>query len=210
MQTLPNLSPAVTADVFTGLCDGLPTPTTDTPEARAAREETAMAAVAALYPTDAFQALLAARIVGAEYQAQDCFRRAKQPDLDPKAAHQIRAQANALMRHADSGLRALQRLQAQWEKAEAERNPVAMERAGYHFKEVPTPPPTTEELPFEQRPEAEQYIVMYTDRAKEIRAHRGLPPHCTFGPPEPHIIEAIVTGTGPLFEALDHRPPPTV
>ena len=208
MQSLPNLPPSIASEVFATLCDSLPPPATDTSEARAARYETAMAAVAALCPTDAFQALLAARIVIADYQAKDSLRLANQPGQDPKTARQCRAQSNAMMRNADSGLRALQRIQAKWEKAEAERNPVAMERAGYWFKDVsvPLPDASPEPPPFEQRSEAEQYAAIYPERAARIRAHGGLPPDTDFGPPEPHIVVDLVNGTSPILRALDRLP----
>jgi len=49
----------VTIEVYAGLCDLLPPPRIDTPEACAARADTAMAAVAALHPADASEAVFA-------------------------------------------------------------------------------------------------------------------------------------------------------
>jgi hypothetical protein len=200
MQFLPNLPPAVSREVHTNLRDALPAPVPDTPESRADREETAMAAVTALHPNDALEALLAAQVIIVDYQAKDCFRTAKLPGLDPKAISECRVRGNALLRLMQSGTRLLQRTQAKAAKAEAEQR--------HHLHDLPTPAPTTEEPPFEERPEAEQYVIIHPERAKLIRVHRGLPPKCTFGPPTPDIIAAIVTGTGPLFQALDHRPLP--
>lgn len=60
MQAIPDLPATVTREVFATLRCLLPPPVTDTPEARADREETAMASVIALYPADAFEADLAA------------------------------------------------------------------------------------------------------------------------------------------------------
>jgi hypothetical protein len=60
-ETLPNLPPAIARQIFHTLTATLPPPVTDTPEDRAARDEAAIAAVAALHPADAFEALLAAQ-----------------------------------------------------------------------------------------------------------------------------------------------------
>ena len=115
--TLPNLPDSIAREVFATLCGTLPPPVTDTPEARAAREETAMAAVAALLPANAYEALLAAQIILANYHAKDCLRLAALPGQDFDDARHCRAQANAMMRQEQSGLRALQRTQATREKA---------------------------------------------------------------------------------------------
>jgi hypothetical protein len=77
-------------------------------------------------------------------------------------------------------------------------------RAGYWFHEItmppapavsepaaaeappdPTPPPAPAETAkrrFEGMSEAEQYAIIYPDRAALIRAAGGLPPRCEFGP----------------------------
>jgi hypothetical protein len=55
--------------------------------------------------------------------------------------------------------------------------------------------------------EAEQYAVNYPRRAALFRTHGGLPLNCTFGAPEPHIVEAIVNGTSPVFLELDQPIP---
>ena len=34
---------------------------------------------------------------------------------------------------------------------------------------------------------------------------RGLPARLDFGPPEPEIVEALVTGTSPILRELDQR-----
>ena len=212
MQSLPNLSPAISREVFASLCGLLPPPVPNTPEARADREATAMDAVASLIPANAFEALLASDIVAASYHAKDCLRLAVLPGQDPDEARRHRAQANAMLRQEQSGLRTHQRTQAMREKAEAERNPAAMERAGYWFKDVsvplPEPSPTEPEpAPTAELTEVEQYAVFYPDRAARIRAHGGLPPRVEFGVPEPHIVDGIVNSTSPILLALD-RPAP--
>jgi hypothetical protein len=209
MQSLPNLAPSVAREVFATLCGSLPPPVTDTAENRAARDQTAMSAVAALHPSDAFEALLAAQIIAADAHAKDSLRLAVAPGQNAEAARQCRAQASAMMRQMQGGLRALQRTQAMREKAEAAMNPAAMERAGYWFRDisvpaappVPTAPPEPPELT-----EIERYVAVYPDRAARIRAAGGLPARLDFGPPDADIVDAIVNGTSPMFLALD-RPP---
>ena len=175
MQTLPNLPASVSREVFATLCASLPPPVTDTPEARAAREETAMAAVAALLPANAYEALLAAEIVAANYNAKDCLRLAVQPGQDPDDARRIRAQANAMMRQEQSGLRALQRTQATREKAEAERNPAAMQRAGYWFKDVSVPLPEPSPAQPEPSSSADPSASEFTDLTEAEQTPRSTP-----------------------------------
>jgi hypothetical protein len=224
IPTLSNLPPAIAREVFANLRSALPLPVPDTAEARAAREEAAVAAVAALDPADAFEAQLAAQIVGADAQAKECFRLAVVPGTTPEAAHCHRAQAAVMMRHMQSGLRMLERRQAAREKALAALQPAAMERAGYWFHEItvspapavsepaaaeappdPAPPPPAEPVKpdFEDMREAEQYAIIYPDRAARIRAAGGLPPRCEFGPPAPDLVAALVSGVSPILRALD-------
>jgi hypothetical protein len=51
--------------------------------------------------------------------------------------------------------------------------------------------------------EADHYALIYPRRARDIRHHRGLPPDCSFGPPDDDLVHAIVTGTTPSLRALD-------
>jgi hypothetical protein len=250
---LPNLPPSVAREVYANLCDLLPSPRTAAQEDRDARDETAMAAVAALYPADAFEALLAAEIVGADACAKDSLRLAVQPGQSLATIFRCRAQASAMMRHAQGGYRALQRRQWVREKAEAAMHPAAMERAGWWFRDasvpapdeapepgagegraagqmeagqmeaaqpaapppavappsVPPPGPAPGRPGFSDLTEAEQYAVIYPARAALIRANGGLPATVnagldpTFGPPEPELVEALVSGTSRILLALD-------
>ena len=157
----------------------------------------------------------------------DSLRLAVLPDQDPEAIHRCRAQASAMMRHMESGLRALQRTQAMREKDEAAMHPGAMDRTGYWFREVSTPargegpgpqPAAASEAEEVSRPadlaialgesrtEAEQYVAIYPDRAARIRAYGGLPPRLDFGPPAPKIVAELVNGASPSLQALDHHP----
>jgi hypothetical protein len=119
----------------------------------------------------------------------------------------------------------LERRQAAREKALAALQPAAMERAGYWFHEITVPPapaasePAAAEAPpdpapppppaepvkpdFEDMSEAEQYAIIYPDRAARIRAAGGLPPRCEFGPPAPDLVAALVSSTSPVLRALD-------
>ena len=51
--------------------------------------------------------------------------------------------------------------------------------------------------------EADHYAITYPRRAALIRSLGCLPAPCTFGPPEPDLVQAIVTGTSPILRALD-------
>jgi len=210
-QTLPHLPPAVVFHTFQALTAALPPPVPDNPAERVSRDESAIAAVAALYPADAFEARLAARIVAADAHAMDCLRLAIQPGQDPVDVRRNRAQANSMMRQSQSALHALQRRQAAREKAEAALHPAAMERAGYYFRDVSVPAPDEAPPPAPADPppaadiaaEADQYAAIYPDRAARIRANRGLPQKLDFGPPSPELVHAIVTGSSPILRALD-------
>jgi hypothetical protein len=197
---LANLPASLAREAFAELCASLPPRRDETAEARAARDELAMAAVAALHPADAFEARLAVRIVAMDAHAADALRSAGLAVNDPAELRRCRAQAASMARNSDSALRELNRMQARREKLEAEMNPAAMERAGYWFRDcsVPAPesPPPDEAEP--QRTEAvidaeaAKYEVMYPARAARIRAAGGLPAKLDFGPPEPDIVAALL------------------
>src|SRR5262245_11262854 len=125
MHYLPNLPPAVSREVFATLCTSLPPPENDTPEARVERDDTAMAAVAALHPADAFEAKLAADIVAAEAMVMDCRRLAYEHRSDLTATLRCRAQARGTMREMRGLLRELRCMQAERDKALAEMHPAA-------------------------------------------------------------------------------------
>ena len=129
---------------------------------------------------------------------------------DPMEQRRCRAQAASMARQSDAALRSLHRIQALREKQLAQTHPAAMERAGYWFREATVPEPAPEPAPAEppaqaELTEAEKYAVIYPDRAARIRACRGLPARLDFGPPEPEIVEALVSGTSPILRELDQR-----
>ncbi len=57
--------------------------------------------------------------------------------------------------------------------------------------------------PRDLRFEADQYAVIYPRRAREIRQYGGLPPDCSFGPPDDDLTREIANGTTPILRALD-------
>jgi hypothetical protein len=114
------------------------------------------------------------------------------------------------MREMRALLRDYRRMQAERDKALNEMHPAAMERAGYWFREATVPEPAPEPAPAEppaqaELTEAEKYAVIYPDRAARIRVSRGLPARLDFGPPEPEIVDALVSGTSPILRELDQR-----
>jgi hypothetical protein len=63
--------------------------------------------------------------------------------------------------------------------------------------------PETDEPPRDLDAEADYYAIVYPDRTRLIRQNGGLPPDCTFGPPDDALVHAIVTGTSAALRALD-------
>ncbi len=199
-------------EYFVQLCGELPELLGEDPEARAARQKSAMDAVLALHPDDAFEARLAVRIVAADAHAADALHSAALAAGDPEKVRQCRAQAASMMRQSDSALRNLLRIQARREKQEAESHPAFMGRAGYWFKEAsaaapdhdPAPVPTQPAPEHEPQPDIEAdarlYAAMYPDRVQRIREAGGLPSRLDFGPPEPEIVTALLRGVVPPGE----------
>ena len=130
MHTLPNLPDSITREVFATLCGSLPPALTETPEARASRDDVAIASVAALHPTNAFEAKLAADIVLAEAHYAASLRQAGEHRGDLAATSRCRTLAMGMLRQMRGLLRDYQRMQAERDKALAAMHPAAMERAG--------------------------------------------------------------------------------
>jgi hypothetical protein len=204
----PDLPVSLAREMFALLCGMLPPLATGTPKACAARQASAMRAAAALYPTDAFEVRLAARIVAMDAHAADALRLAGLAGDDAMEVRRCRAQAISMSRQSDSALRALQRMQAKRDKQLAEMHPAAMERAGYWFRDcsVPEPSPEPAAAPSDEelaRTEAQidadaaLYEVLYPARVARIRAAGGLPADLNFGPPEPDIVAALLRRSKP-------------
>jgi hypothetical protein len=64
-------------------------------------------------------------------------------------------------------------------------------------------PEDADDPPRDLPTEADRYALIYPRRAQEIRSNGGLPPDCSFGPPDDDLVRAIVTGTTPALRALD-------
>src|SRR6478735_10181390 len=120
MHTLPNLPPSIVRELFASLRESLPDPAIASPEARAAREDLAMAEIAALHPADAIEGELAVQVVAAGAWAKDCLRLAREYRNDLAETVRCRAQAMTMMRQMQTALGRLERRQATREKAEAE------------------------------------------------------------------------------------------
>jgi hypothetical protein len=191
----PDFPVALAREVFARLCGSLPPPVVDTPEARAVRDDLAYAAVEALYPVDAAEALLAVQVVTTDARALACLRLADMPGRTEVEAHRNRAQALAMMRISHTALRALERRQAARQKAEDAAWQVA----------APAPAPEPAEEPEQSgiEAEADQYAIIYPQRAARIRACGGLPQPCDFGPPRDALVRVIANGDSPILRALD-------
>jgi hypothetical protein len=197
-------------EYFAELCRELPPVPDEDLEARAARQNSAMDAVVALHPENAFETRLAVRIVATDAHAADALRAAALAAGDAEKVRQCRAQAASMARHSDAALRALLRIQAIREKQEAAMHPAAMARAGYWFKEVSVPGPDPDPGPSPTQPKSEPepeidaevrlYAALYPDRVARIRAAGGLPPRLDFGPPEPEIVAALLRGAVPCSQ----------
>jgi hypothetical protein len=211
---LPHLTPGVAREVFADLCGSLPPPHTDSPEARADRDETAMSAVASLRPNDPFEARLASQIIAANAHAMDCLRAAVQPNQQPEDVRRNRAQAATMMRHMHGGLRHLRHEQATRHKAD-ERQSATTQRTDTTIAKPPALPSPAQQQPHRAitpRPatppadiiaEAERYVAIHPKRAALIRRRHGLPASLYFTAPPPAIVQAIINGTTPNLRALD-------
>jgi hypothetical protein len=198
MHTLP---PTIAREAYARVCSSLPPPVPDTPETRAARNESAMMAVADLRPATAYEARLAVEIVAADAHAMDSLRLAARHCDDIDATLRCRAQATAMMRQVRSTRLMLEREQMARPKVAA---PVPVETRAAPPQTAPEPAPAPDPI-FE----AEKYAVMHTDDAARIRANgrqrlpimTGLDPAIT--PPDPDIVEALINGATPVLRELD-------
>jgi len=318
MVTMNNIAPPDLALVLTfhsyyqlfhTLAGTLPPPVNDTPEALAARTHAAMDKVAAMLPTNANEAELAAQCVAMRAQADHVLRALRKHEGDLAVETKLNAQYNAMVRTSSAVLGRLQRTQAIRHKREADgaalkadestqyvvtrwmqqameagpvpAAPTAERAAPAPAGEPPTPgsdpvpiaqppapapaaapapdlsaapppaaaltlpplsvlppvsapvaaclpgtstpapiatpepaagpprsgpmasPAEADEPPRDLPTEAERYAVVYPRRAQEIRRYGGLPPDCTFGPPDDELMRAIINGSSPALRALD-------
>jgi len=201
-----------------------PAPGND-PDARAHRNNAAIAEVAAMLPANADEAAIAVQCVASRAYALESLRLAGAHQADASFAAPCHARGTRLLREARASGSLLLRLQAERRKREADTT--AADQAawtehcaiGLMTRALADPPPPPAEasppppepqvpaaddcLPDDLAVEAERYAVIYPQRAAQIRALGRLPDHVTFGPPSPELVHAIVTGTTPALRALD-------
>jgi len=187
IDSLPQLPPTIARHTIFLLLESLPPPLSDTPAERAARDEAAIASLAALNPADAFEARLAARAVAADSRATECLRLASVPKLHPDRVDRCIRQANAMMRASEAALRSLRAMQAAREKAQ---------QALPQTAPAPAEPPARDIAA-----EAEHYARGNPRDAAGIRRLGRLPDGHAPMPPE--LVQAIATGTSSTLRALD-------
>ena len=213
IYVLPNIPEPLSRAICADLIGNLPPPADDTQEQRALRDERAITALAHYIPENAAEAELAADIVAAEFHAKDALRSAARSRNDPAETERCRRQHALMMRTMHSGLRTLLRIQAERRQLEDAGHPAAMLRAGHlHSGMLPPEPELPAAAPesrppamprYEEMTTAEQFAVIYPDRAAAIRRHGGMPPAATFPPPDRAIVREIATGDSAVLLALD-------
>ena len=191
-------------EIFANLRTLLPLPATDTPEAYDARDQRAVAAVIALGPATVAEAEQAVTVVAARFHAEDALRAATQPNLPTDATQNYRAQVALMVRTTQSAMRTLLQLRAaRWPRTAATTQPQPQPQSAAAEPPPPEKPPYD---PFANLTEPEHWCVTHPGPAARIRAERGLPKRPDFNVPKRDIVQAILTGTSPIFRALDKTP----
>jgi hypothetical protein len=181
--------------------------------------DAAIAEVASMLPANIEEAKVAARAVSADAQASDCIRHARLLFNDHAAAMRCHAQASLMMRTANAARALLLRLQTARHKREAVPANCDKDAWTEHCAaglmadrrdDAPTAPPPAAPPPsedaadrFARYDQAEQYAVLYPQRAAEIRAYGGVPPTASYGPPEPELVCALIASTSPILRKID-------
>jgi hypothetical protein len=148
MHTLPNLPDTIAREVYASLCKFLPPPTPNTAEARAVRDDDAMEAVAALHPTDAADAHIAADIVILEATGRDGLLLANDHHADIATVIRCRAQAASSFRQMRTMLREYRSIQAERDKAlDAMHRRDGARRLLFRDVSVPAPAPIARTWP---------------------------------------------------------------
>ncbi len=210
----------------------LPLTANNTPEEESLRDHAAIAQVTCMIPVNAMEATLAAQYVSANAQATECQRLARDPKLTIEWVLKCHAQSASCMRQSQGALRLLLRVQAVREKREADS--VRLNSANWTehcaanlmaqvlpdaqpaaYTEPPPPPapltqatpepPADDEPKFDPTAAAEEYAMLYPNRAALIRQHGGLPDNITFGPPERRVVRALLATHTPALLALDRE-----
>jgi hypothetical protein len=160
--SLPNLSPDISRDILDTLIETLPHPDVTTPENYAARDEAAIAAVAALEPADIIEAHMAIMIVAADAHAQVCLRLADRPGADERRCRKVAA---SMARQVETLRRDLRKHQVSRVKAGAAAGQGSA-RNGCWVRKVAVPSPATG---------AELYELINPQRAEQARARLVAP-----------------------------------
>jgi hypothetical protein len=205
MNAIPSTpAPLARHEIYAALCNYLPPPSPDTAEARAIRDERAIAAAIALRPADAAEAELAAQIVGADFHAKDALTDASRPNLTVEALKNYRAQASLMARTCQGAIRSLLSLQAARKPKPAKATQPQPAPAAEPPSPQAEPQPARIFDPMAHLSEPERFCMTHPGPAARIRAEKGLPKRLDFPAPKRDIVQAIVHGTGPIFAALDH------
>ncbi len=218
-----NLADQLPADTYYQLVHTLlltlPAPLTDSPEDLARRDQAAIARIAALCPANAAEADVAALYVAASEQWKNLLRLAQEADTTSYWAQKCRAQANSMMRQAQSALRLLLRMQAARQKLE--KNQEARDRAAWiehcalglmaqalspqatpaAVAESPAPSPVSQPQPEPepvQQPQPAPLVATQNDKAiSPRRADLLRLMERLSGPPDDDLIQSLITALLP-------------
>ena len=229
-QPTPDPHHRLAADLFRfaifKLHNDVPPPDTKDPELIAQFVNAGIAQIASMVPANAEEIVIAVRILNADAQASDCIRHARSLSNDPTPAMECHAHANHYMRTANAARSLLLRVQSARRKREAvpalctsddwtihaTEGLLAAAAAGGPVPEPPPPPPPAEPPPpaasdadakFASYDEAEQYALIYPNRAAEIRAHGGVPPTARYGPPDAQLVAQLIASASPILQQID-------
>jgi hypothetical protein len=179
------------------------------PQAEAARMESALARLVSLAPADEQEISLAIVHIAAGQQAIECLYIANTRDTAPNRAYQCRAQANAMMRQASAALRQLQATQRSRGVRFSRPPPEAPPEPPAEPAATPTPaPPAMPDLkPIRAAiTAAEDFARRFPNRAARIRRARGVPEGINYEVPHPAVVDALVFGMTKPLRRLDRIP----
>src|SRR5579863_1673956 len=227
-ESPPDPHHRLSADLFRfavfKLHNEVPPPNTKDPELIAQFVNAGIAQIASMVPANAEEIAIAVRILNADAQASDCIRHARELFSDSTPAMECHARANHYMRTANAARSLLLRVQAARRKREAvpafctnddwtihaTEGLLAAAAAGGPIPEPPPPPPEPpppaapdDDDKFARYDEAEQYSLIYPNRAAEIRAHGGVPPTARYGPPDANLVAQLLASTSPVLQQID-------
>lgn len=100
----------------------------DTEAETRARRDAAVATLVGMRPRDILETMLAVEAITVNYAAQDCYDRAKQPDVSPDMAWRLTKVADSMCRCITSTLRQLEKQQARSRAPEPTLKPAPAQR----------------------------------------------------------------------------------